>query len=183
MIESEQGSFVDPKDLENQTKPEKGKDLQEDLFSILNKIVSVLTQREDGTVHQLCRIADATEALCRANGINLNNPSTPVSPRLDIGVKPLDKPVTTPTPPTQPATPAVTKTDYIGRAKVVLKEFIEDLTFEETNDTIIVRTRRKIDNFRGLMDCIKTVDGRYISDKANTRSIILKANLQPKSDG
>jgi len=140
------------------------------LFKKLDRIIELLTEKENGIIHQLCRIADAIED-------KKDKPvqgKTQVSPEVARTIQ--SPPAPQPTSQTIQPTAGTTGKQVEDIRMLFTKELEGLLVFEDKGDHIRVAPRQYLgsDNFAKIASVIREAGGEYISDKKNSHFRIPK---------
>lgn len=171
----EEGSFVDsPKNEKPKSRPSppSTSDPQTTLFEKLDEIKNAVEEKENGMVHQLCRIADALEKLIQSLPSQVDNvKSTPTVQR--------------PTPPTPPPTPR--QSPELDKLKAMFTtDVLSLLEFKETTikdeDVIIVNVTKFLGGeiWTAVVTVMRALNARYVPKDGDKMPffIVKKENIK-----
>ena len=160
--ETEKGSFVTPSNTEETTvkgSPKTPEDVQGLLFKKLDGIKQAIEEKENGIIHQLCRIADSLEII--VGSIRKDIPKPPASPP---PTPQKQQPATglPPTPSRPPQRPD--SSELIEKVKAIFSpDILPMLEFRETQDAVIVEFIQYAgaERWQSAFGAVKALNGRY----------------------
>jgi hypothetical protein len=161
------GSFVDPAEAgKEKGKEKKGKrpktppPSEMPLITILTEIKDAITEKEQGTVHQLCRIADALEKL--------------------VSQQPEVAQVKTTSTPDKKTSAKTTESKYIEKARNLFEPYdAEQLSFMESTDEVIIKPQKFLGSelFAKIAAVVRDAGGEYVSAGKDSHFRIKKEQL------